>query len=648
MSPLYAPRQEGLRPRESALISPSGPATLSRTDCMCGICGIFDARIPPGELTALLAAMNQAQAHRGPDEATVELTRHPWGGLAVQRLALVDPSGGRQPFVNETGTVRAVINGEIYNHVSLRQRLEDRGHRFRSACDGEVVVHLYEEEGTGFLSRLEGMFALAVVDEAAGRILLARDPAGMKHLYIARAPGRLAFASEAKALLASRLLPARPDADALLFYLRQGFVPAPRTAFSGLQRLEAGTWVLEERDGQSCGRYWHYSPRAIPAETEEAAGEELEHRLRRAVGSHARADRPVGVFLSGGWDSSLVARFAAESAEGPLRTFSIVFPDHPDMDEARYSRQVAGFLGSDHAEIEFRADRAVEDLDPLCRCLDEPCSAAPAEVLFQLARGAAPIVRAVLSGEGSDELLGGYERLGTNWVYTLRRFIPPGLAATVGPRIPPGRLRRLSGLLAAASDLEADAAWMPGFFPDEAAMLLRPELREQLSRSCGVGISSALAETSRDLLERRLAWEFNQRLAELILFIGDRTTMAHSLEARMPFLSRPVVEFCLGVPSLWKVRNRRHKVLLGHLARKHLPPEIAARTKKGLGCPPAVWTRPAVFESFRRRLLDSSGPFDRATLERNSVLRRPTRVRGSLLRRLIFLQGWWDAFGMRL
>jgi asparagine synthase (glutamine-hydrolysing) len=592
--------------------------------------------------------MNRAQAHRGPDAAAVELTERPRGGLAVQRLALIDPSHGRQPFVNETGTVRAVINGEIYNHDDLRRRLQDHGHRFRSACDGEVVVHLYEEEGVEFLSRLDGMFALAVVDEAAQRLLLARDPAGMKHLYLACAPGRFAFASEAKALLASGLFPVRPDADALLFYLRQGFIPAPWSAFSGLERLESGTWLLREGERETRQRFWRYAPREVHTCTEAAAAEHLEHLLRQAVVSHRQADRPVGAFLSGGWDSSLVARFAAEAAGEPLRTFSIVFPDFPGMDETRFSRQVAGFLGSNHTEVEFRADQAVEDLTPLCRCLDEPCSAAPAEVLFQLARGAATSVRAVQSGEGADELLGGYERLRTNWVYTLRRLIPAGLAGRAGPSIPPGRLRQLSTLLAASNDLEADATWMPSFFREEAAALLHPALRERFSIPHPPGISPALANLARDLLDRRLCWEFTSRLAEGLLFIGDRTTMAHSLEARMPFLSRPVMEFCLAAPSGWKIRNGRHKVLLAYLARKFLPPEIAARTKKGLGCPPAVWTRPQVVQAFRRRLLDAPGPFDRTTLERNPVLRRAGRLRGSLFRRLIFLQGWWDAFGMKL
>ncbi len=617
---------------------------------MCGISGVFDPRLAPAELTDILTAMNRAQAHRGPDEATVELTRHPRGGLAVQRLALVDLPGGRQPFVNETGTVRAVINGEIYNHDQLRRRLQDRGHRFRSACDGEVIVHLYEEEGAEFLSRLDGMFALAVVDEAAGRILLARDPAGMKHLYIGRAPGRFAFASEAKALLASGLFAPRPNPDALFFYLRQGFIPAPQSAFSGLERLESGTWLSVdlEQGTETRKPFWQYGPRELPALTEEEAGVRLEQLLRQAVASHHRADRPVGAFLSGGWDSSLVARFAAEAAGGPLRTFSVVFPEFPGMDEARYSRQVAGFLGAHHTEVEFRADQVMEDLDLLGRCLDEPCSAAPAEVFFQLARGAARSVPAVLSGEGSDELLGGYERLRNTWVYTLRRLVPPGLAAAAASRLPAGRLRQLSGLLAAPDDLEADAAWLPGFFSEEAAALLHPSLRERVSRPTRVGLPPATAGPTRDLLKRRLCWEFTRRLAEGLLFIGDRTTMAHSLEARMPFLARPVVEFCLAVPSAWKIRNHRHKVLLGHLARKFLPPEIAARSKKGLGCPPAVWTRPRVVEAVRRRLLESPGPFDRRTLESSPVLRRPDLLRGALFRRLIFLQAWWDGFGMRL
>jgi asparagine synthase (glutamine-hydrolysing) len=616
---------------------------------VCGIAGIVHARLGAAELAARLERMRAAMRHRGPDDAGSELFAEQQGGLAACRLSILDLQRGHQPMLNEDGDVCAVLNGEIYNHQQLRAELERRGHRFRSRCDTEVLVHLYEQEGARFVERLEGMFGLAVYDRRRRRLLLARDRAGMKPLYLAETPQGLAFASEIRALFASGLVRPAPDFDAVNTALAVGFVPAPRSGFAGVEKLASGTLVEVGPDERvERRRFWTLRFQAPPAaQTEAGFAAELGQRLEAAVRSHLVADVPVGAFLSGGWDSSLVATYAARHCHGALRTYSIVFPDNPDADESRYARAVARALGSDHREIEFRS-RDLPELTPrVVRHSEEPLWTSPAALIYQVAGLAARDVKVALSGEGSDELFAGYPRFATTRYYPLRRFLPRPLLRAAAPHLPRARWRYILRIAGAAEDWLADLeAFRPAGLEGFAAAL-RPPLRISSADLRPARPARETLASCRDHLQRRLAIDFLGRLADGILVASDKVSMAHSLECRMPFLDPGVLDFALGLPSEMKRQGGRAKVVLSHLARQ-LPPEVAGRRKKGLAFPGdrsfadvlARWMREAVLDRAR-----PDGPLDRGKLE---ALLGPGRDLGGhplvVPWRLLMLQCWWSEF----
>ncbi len=589
--------------------------------------------------------MNAAQRHRGPDQSGSVWFEPLGAGLACARLSLIDLEGGRQPFANEDETIHAVVNGEIYNHRALREMLVAKGHRFRSASDAEAVVHLYEEAGDAMLDRLEGMFALAILDQRQERLLLARDGPGMKPLYVAETAGGLAFASEAKALFAAGLANPEPGLEGLDAYMTAGYVPAPLSMFRGVRKLRAGYYLSAGKAGVREAAFWRPCfQRDTSTKSDDEYGEELEHLLAAAVRSHLAADVPVGAFLSGGWDSSLVAALAASQCGTRLKTFSVVFPEDADMDERRFSRLVAARLGTEHNEIEFRSAQLPEMLSAVVRHLDEPCTSAPAGVFYRLASLAAGHVKAVLSGEGADELFGGYEWVRLNYPYYFRAAIPPPLFRAVEPWCPHPRVRKALRIVGAPDDLLADAEWRRHFTPDAKRKLLKPHFRSGGPDLAAFVLPRDILASCRDSLERRLAGDFHARLAEGILFMGDKVSMAHSLEVRFPFLDRSVVEFALRLPSRMKVRRGKEKRVVAALAKRRLPREIAERRKKGLGYPERMWHNPACLAFARDLLLGSrSSPLSRPAVAR--VLGRAGgRQWAQAVRGLVFLQAWWNEY----
>jgi asparagine synthase (glutamine-hydrolysing) len=626
---------------------------------MCGIAGIVDADLPAEEIGALLGRMAGAMVHRGPDSGGQVVFADERAGLAARRLSIVDLAAGEQPMANEDGTVHVVFNGEIYNHEELRAGLRSRGHRFRSRCDTEVVVHLYEELGEACVQRLEGMFALAVYDRSRRRLLLARDGPGMKPLYLAETARGLLFASEVKALLASGLVEARPDPASLDAYLAIGYFPAPYCGFAGVEKLRAGELVVAERGRLRRERFWRYGFRTDrPPRRDEEYGEELDHLLQGAVRRHLSADVPVGALVSGGWDSSLVASFAARQTPGRLKTFSIVFPDDPRHDESRYSRLLATRLGSEHHEVEFRAALVPDLMLRAIRHLEEPIASAPALLVYLVSSLAGGHVKTVLSGEGADELFGGYHRLKGK-----------GLAATrAGRHGGAGRIARsrwdraaawlrahggrwpLGGPLASAAAADAaadDLDRLRALTPAQKERLLRPELRVQGPDLEAVRLDPEILASCGDRVQRRTALELTSRLPECLLFQTDKASMAHSLETRLPFLDRSVVEFAQRLPSNLKIRGSQEKYVLSLLG-KHLPPEIAGRRKQGLGYPRRRFRQQPVAGFIRDTLLAGArggGPFDPAFLETHYD--RWARPGQTLSRRpllLVFLQVWWNEF----
>lgn len=617
---------------------------------MCGIVGIFAANLSDDEIREVLDRMMLAVAHRGPDESGSLVYSHHRSGIGCRRLSIVDIEHGSQPMANEDGTVHVMLNGEIYNHRELRSGLERRGHVFRSCSDTEVVAHLYEEQGGNCLELLNGMFGLAVFDSRAGKLLLARDRCGMKPLYTAQTQRGFLFASEIKALLASRLLQAEPDLDAVDSFLTVGYVPAPDTGFRGVRKLEPGEALTLDSNGISSRIFYRLRfENSHPRASEQEYVRELETRLTAAVKSHLVADVPVGAFVSGGVDSSLVAALAVAYAPYRIKSFSIVFPDDSRVDESRYSRELARQLGTEHHEIEFRVSEAPDLLPKMVRHLEEPNAIGPGMATYKLASAAARHVKVVLSGEGSDEIFAGYAWLGAEAYYRIRPFVPKSLVRRLAELVSSLRARRVLRTISASDDVAADIEWFRFLTPQEkACAFLRSE---SLSDLDPIRPHPDTLASSGDTLQRRLALDFTRRMANGVLLMGDKMTMAHSLETRMPFLDRGVVDFGLSLPSRMKWRGNQSKYILSLLAGR-LPPEIARRKKFGFQYPIHAMHRGPFCDFARQYLLDSARPgglVDRSFIE--AVLPRwsgegCTGMR--LIVVLLTLRAWCNEFFPRL
>jgi len=417
--------------------------------------------------------------------------------------------------------------------------------------------------------------------------------------------------------------------------------------FRGIEKLCPGQYLVAQAGTIRKRFFWRfrYEP-GHPGRTDADYVEEFESLFDAAVRSHLAADVPVGAFLSGGWDSSLTTTVAVRHASSRLKTFSIVFPDSPAMDESRYSRLMAERLDTEHYEIEYTDDTFVEVMSRHMQHLEEPISSAPSGVFFVLASLGARHVKTVISGEGADELFGGYPRMRINWPYRVRRFLPKAPMRWVARRTPVPRYRRAARILGAPVDAAADVEWLHGLTAEDKATLLKAEFRAGGPDVEPVMLDTDILATCDDRVQRRLAFAFTRRLSDGILFQSDKMTMAHSLELRMPFLDRSIVEFAGRLPSRLKIRRGHEKVILGKLARKLLPPRIASRRKQGLGYPGRSFTRGPVARFTREVLLDSArdGPFLKAELEQRIRQWRQYPGGGGLIRNMLFLQCWWNEF----
>jgi asparagine synthase (glutamine-hydrolysing) len=560
---------------------------------MCGICGL--AALDGGPVDAGgLGAMSAALTHRGPD-GDGSVVDGPVA-LANRRLAIIDLEHGEQPMAGEDGRVIVVHNGEILNHAALRDELAGRGHRFRTRCDTEVLVHGYEEWGDRLLERLRGMFAVAIWDRRERRLLLARDRFGIKPLYWEATGGVLAFASELKALRRRPGFSARIDLDALDAYLAFNSIPAPLTVFDGVRKLPPGH-LLEWRPGRepAVRRWCRPAPVAatdVRREGGATLAAELRDRLRDSVRAHLVADVPVGVFLSGGIDSCTLAALASEVGEGPVRTFSIGFEER-SFDELDRARLVARRYGTDHHEVVLRPD-AAELLPEIVDAFDEPFADSSAVPTYAVSRLAAEHVKVALSGEGGDELFGGYFTYVADVLAPYARA-PARLARPLVERLPSSSRRvsveyRAKRFVRAAGlpPLERHHGWKE---------ILPAEVRAEL-------LGGARAADPVDLLRARYAETAGaEPLARLqdvdvgvylpddLLVKTDRASMAHSLEVRVPFLDPVVAELAFALPTRQKVRGLAKKVLLRRAAAPLLPREIVAGRKKGFSIPAAAWLR---------------------------------------------------------
>ena len=561
---------------------------------MCGICGLATkgGAVDPERLRAMSATL----VHRGPD-SDGELLDGPVA-LAARRLSIIDLEGGDQPIANEDGTVHVVQNGEIYNFRELRAELEQAGHRFSTRSDTEVLVHLYEEHGEGFAERLRGMFAVAIWDSRRRRLVVARDRFGIKPLYYRDESGELMFASELRALPRGEV-----DPDALEAFLAFNSVPAPFSIFAGTYKLPAGH-LLVWQDGETrVERYARPVPAEVRDENSAELAEELRARLRDSVRAHLIADVPVGVLLSGGVDSSLLAALAAQESGEGVHTFSIGFEER-SFDELDDARSVASLYGTRHEELTLRPDAALL-LPRLAETFDEPFADSSALPTYLVSELAARHVKVALSGEGGDELFGGYYTYAAD-LLALRvgRFAP--VVKPLVERLPSSSRRASFDYKAkrfvrgaALPPLERHHAWKEIFSPD-----VRAELTGRRSGYDPVDLLRARFEETEgaELLTRLQDVDLGTYLVDDLLVKTDRASMAHSLEARVPYLDPVVAGLAQSLPTRLKVRGLRKKVLLRKAAAPLLPRRIVYGRKRGFSIPAAAWLR-GELEPFARDVL---------------------------------------------
>ncbi len=621
---------------------------------MCGICGVATAGSDAVTDVEAVRRMNGRLVHRGPDSDGVF---HDGGvTLAMRRLSIIDLEHGDQPISNEDGSVTVVQNGEIYNYRELRSELEGRGHRFATASDTEVLVHLYEEHGDGFVERLRGMFAIALWDGRKRRLLLVRDRFGIKPLYYRVVGGTLSFASELKAMLEQPGFSREIDPRAVAAYLAFNSIPAPLTIFAEARKLPQGTLALWQDGELTQTRY----ARPAPVETDRVrrrpAGEladELRETLRDSVRAHLVADVPVGVLLSGGVDSAGLTALAAGELSDPVKTFSVGF-EESSFDELDRARLVAERYGTEHHEIVLRPD-AVELLPKLVEAFDEPfgdSSALPTYLVSELAAGE---VKVALSGEGGDELFGGYytyvadllaSRVGrlAALAAPLAELLPSS-SAKVSFDYKAKRFARGAGL----PPLERHHAWKEIFSPELQASLLGGHdpgwdpvdlYRERYAETAGAEPLARLQDVDLGIY-----------LVDDLLVKTDRSSMAHSLELRVPFLDTQVAGMALGLATPLKVRGLAKKRLLRRALAPLLPKEILRGPKQGFSIPVAAWLRgplqPFAREVLSTESLSRQGWLDPATV--TSLLDRHTSGREDLSRQLwglIAFTLWFDRYAV--
>jgi asparagine synthase (glutamine-hydrolysing) len=610
---------------------------------VCGICGEWNLL---GADPKALDRMNDALVHRGPDDQGAVLLGET--GLAQRRLSIIDLTRGHQPIANEDASVWIVFNGEIYNYRELRRELQARGHFFKTDSDTEVVVHLYEDRGERVVDELRGMFAFAIWDVRRRKLLLARDRFGQKPLFWSFDGRRFLFASEIKAILAARVGASRPELDlrSLDEYLTLRFVPSPRTLFQGIHKLApAHLLVLDASEVEpsrhgtlgvapriEARRYWNlrYVPKRGDREAELV--DEARERVREAVESHLVADVPVGAYLSGGMDSSLVVAMISELRQEPVKTFAVGVEDD-GFNELPYAKMVAGHCGTEHYEEMVWPDM-VQLLPAMIHHLDEP-SDPIAACMYHAASLACRHVKVVLTGDGGDEIFAGYDRyFGFRWV-NLYAALPVGLRRyLLGPAIHALRdssaYKNLTQKARWVHDLSfheggrryAQATAFFRFGEEGKGGLYSPAVAAQLSENDPMesvvrGFEGAEAH---DDLDRMLQADVATRMAEHSLMLSDRMTMARSLEARSPLLDHRLAEFVASLPASLKMRGKTLKYLLRRVAAPYLPAAILKRPKQGFMFPLGYWMKgpllPVVQHLLGQSRLVEEGIFRREPIDR--------------------------------
>ena len=582
---------------------------------MCGICGIVDSAGRAVD-SAALRRLNAAIAHRGPDgDGYFEKTGT---SLAMRRLAIIDVAGGDQPIFNEDKSLAIVYNGECYNYQELRQRLDKKGHQFRTNSDTECIVHLYEDHGDDCLQYLRGMFALALWDENRQRLLIARDRLGKKPIHYSVMDGKLYFASELRALLG--VLPRRPEIDlqAIDDYLSLQYIPEPHTAYKGVYKLPAAHRLIWERGNLKVERYWDlsYEPKHTTSEGQ------LIEELRAIAGDSVRmrliSEVPLGAHLSGGLDSSIVLALMAQASAGPVKTFSVGF-EETNFSELPYARAVAERYATDHHEFTLAFGDIPATMELLLQHFGEPFADPSALPLYHLSKLTRQHVTVALNGDGGDESFAGYQRYwldayADNYLrlpgLVTRRLVPTIAGALpdrgdrpVGSSFSNGikRLPQLNDVDPRASLLR----WSSYFSVRQKSSLWQPNHAALLDlRRAEHDLANIYTNgPARNRLDRTLYADIKSYLAGCLLVKADRMTMASSLEGRSPFLDHVFVEWAARLPVHYKLKGRQGKVLLRKAFANMLPPEVLTHGKQGFGIPVGAWLRGSLAAWTRETLL---------------------------------------------
>jgi asparagine synthase (glutamine-hydrolysing) len=555
--------------------------------------------------------MTDVIRHRGPDDDGHHI--EPGVALGMRRLSIIDLPGGSQPMSNEDGTVWTVFNGEIYNFAELHEWLEGRGHRFATRSDTEVIVHLYEELGADFPTRLRGMFAIAVWDSRERRLVITRDRMGVKPLYLAAGPRGLAFASEVKSLIAGGLVEPRLDPRAAELFLAYGYVPGPATLFAGVRKLMPAT-TLTWADGALVGERtywdpWQHAPDDVGRDWREDQ-ERLLGLLRESVEARMISDVPLGVMLSGGLDSSLIAALMADAGRGPVKTFSIGFAEDAEANELDDARAVAQRLGTEHHELETSAFDHPELLDEVLWHLEDPVADISSLGFLLLSRLARETVTVALSGQGADELLGGYRKHQIAAASGMVARLPApvrGILAAAGGVAPAGST--VSRGLAAATArgaAERQLAMSRVVQAHERSALLTPEFRAAGSEAqIAAAVTQHLDSRPLSILAETLYLDSRLALVDNMLLYFDKISMAASLEVRVPFMDHDVVAFCTALPDARRVWMLRRKELLKRASHGLVADAIIKKKKRGFfHSALSAWLRAHGGDMFADILLD--------------------------------------------
>jgi len=573
---------------------------------MCGICGrvaLDGTPVDPAPVRAMLERL----VHRGPDSAG--MLEAPGVAAGIRRLAVIDVQGGDQPIANEDETVTVVLNGEIYNFRELRRELEARGHRFRTRSDTEVLVHLWEDDGPALLERLNGMFAFCLHDRRTGETFLARDPLGVKPLYWTERAGSVTFASEIAALVtAGGIGTPQIDPDALVELFCLQFLSGDATLYRGVRKLRPGH-ALHVRDGRVEIRRYYEVPAPVPRDGVDDATfvAELRELLDDAVRCQRVADVPLGVFLSGGLDSSVVTALLAGMSERPVETFSVGFAGDAALDERAFARAAAAHYGTAHHELVVSPVDIATHLPDLVRHLAEPVLDPALLPTFLLSRFARQRVTVVLTGEGADELFGGYKRYAYQqrfgWIGALPGVKQLGRGA-LGDLLP----RRVEQALEAASEddpTQSHLAWASVLGSRVARGLFDRERFEAYERRVAERFAPYFDRAELRLADQLRA-DQSEWLPHNLLAKVDRATMACSLEARVPFLDRRIVDWAAGLPDAARIRGGETKRVLREAFRERLPASVLGRAKRGFDLPLATWIRGPLLPLVEERLAESN------------------------------------------